>query len=179
MKFTYYYIQDYLNKQEIKKINSIFKKKAIEFKKQAPTLKTSIAVQMPYEEIQKIKDINSTVININRLTFGFDLYENINDYVVQNTYSAKYRGQYKWHQDGEPYSQNYTIKLTTLINLSEEKYSGGEFFIHEGGNPHHVKVLDKPGSLLCFPSFILHKVTPVTKGTRITGTVFKSGRWWK
>jgi len=151
MKFTYYYIQDYLNKQEIKKINSIFKKKSIEFKKQAPTLKTSIAVQMPYEEIQKIKDINSTVININRSTFGFDLYENINDYVIQNTYSAKYRGQ----------------------------YSGGEFFIHEGGNPHHVKVLDKPGSLLCFPSFILHKVTPVTKGTRITGTVFKSGRWWR
>ena len=34
MKFTYYYIQDYLNKQEIKKINSIFKKKSIEFKKQ-------------------------------------------------------------------------------------------------------------------------------------------------
>jgi len=178
VKFTYYYILDYLKPNEIKKINFSFKNKSNDFKQQATTVKTSQAVQMPYEELKKIKDVNYNILEINRTVYGFDLYENINDWVVQNTYHSRNQGEYKWHMDGEQYDKKYTVKLTTLINLSEKKYSGGKLFIFDD-RPIEVKQLNKPGSLVVFPSFLLHKVTPVTKGTRITATIFKTGRWWK
>jgi len=179
MKFTYYYILDYLKKDEIKKLNFSFKNKSKDFTRQATTIKTSTAVQMPYDELKKIKDVHPVILNINRSTFGFDLYENLTDYVVHNTYSETNKGQYKWHQDCEPYSRNYTIKLTTLINLSEKKYSGGEFSIFDLSVPIHVKELDNPGCLVCFPAIFSHKVSPVTKGTRMSCTIFNTGRWWK
>jgi len=176
MKFTYYFLNDYLNKEEIKKINDVFRDKPNNFHKKAPTTKTSTAKEISYDEIGKIKNIEYTISYLNRLVFGFDLYENIYDGVVQNKYTNK--GQYKWHYDGEPYDVNFTIKLTTLINVSEKKYTGGKFMIFDG-KPLHVKEFDKPGTLICFPSFFLHRVTPVTKGERTTITIFKSGRWWK
>jgi len=178
MKFLYYYINDYLKPNEIKKLNSTFNKKADKFDKQADTLKTSRAVKMPYEELRKIKDVNYSILDINRSVYGFDLYENINDWVVQNTYQSTNQGEYKWHIDGENSDKHYTTKLTTLINLSEKKYSGGKFLLFEG-KIREIKELNKPGSLVVFPSFTIHQVTPVTKGTRITMTIFKTGRWWK
>ena len=176
MKHTYYYLNNYLSKKQIKKINNLFKDEPNNFNKSAPTIKTSTAKHLPYEEIGNIENIEHAISNINRICFGFDIYDNIYDGVVQNKYTNK--GQYKWHFDGEPYINNYTIKLTTLINVSEEKYTGGKFMIFDG-RPLHVKELDNPGTLICFPSYKLHKVTPVTKGERTTLTVFKTGRWWK
>tara|TARA_R100000900_G_scaffold92355_1_gene71780 strand:+ start:237 stop:773 length:537 start_codon:yes stop_codon:yes gene_type:complete len=178
MKFLYYYINNYLKPNEIKNINLKFNKKAEEFNKQALTLKTSKAVQMPYEELKKIKNVNQDILKINREVFGFDLYENTTDWVVQNTYKSTNQGEYKWHTDGEEYDKNFTTKLTTLINLSEKKYSGGNFFLFNNQSIE-IKELNKPGSLVIFPSFIPHKVTPVTRGNRTSLTIFTTGRWWK
>jgi PKHD-type hydroxylase len=36
-------------------------------------------------------------------------------------------------------------------------------------------VLDKQGSIIVFPSFIEHKVTPVTKGVRYSAVTWASG----
>ena len=178
MKFTYYYVNDYLTKAEIKKINKEFDKAPRPFHKQAPTVKSSVAVQTNYNKIKKIKDIRKSVGWINRKVFGFDIYENIDDDIIQNKYKASNRGQYKWHVDAEPYSQNFTLKLTTLINLSEKPYEGGVFKLFDG-KPYHVKEFDQPGSMIVFPSYFLHKVTPVTKGERISCTIFETGPWWR
>lgn len=179
MKFTYYFLSDFLNSKEIKKINSLCDKGGTLFYNQAPTIKTSVAKTILYAEINKIKNIKSTVNWINRECFGFDIYQNIdNDHFIQNTYSYNNKGQYKWHFDGEPYTRNYTIKLTTLINLSETKYEGGNFYLFDG-KPLHVKELDTPGSLIVFPSYFLHKVTPVRTGVRKSGTLFSTGPWWR
>lgn len=178
MKYTYYFIKNILNLTEIKKINSLIKEKGILFNKQAPTIKTSIAKEILYSEIDKIKNIKEIIYWVNREAFGFNIYTNIKDDFIHNTYSSDKKGQYKWHSDGEFYSSNYTIKLTALINLSEKKYEGGSFYIFDGV-PLKVKEFDEPGSLVVFPSYFLHKVTPVTKGIRYSGVLFITGPWWK
>ena len=178
MKFLYYYINDYLKPDEIKKLNSAFNKKAALFTPQAATLKTSRAVQMPYEELKKIKDVNHDILSINRDVYGFDVYESIVDHVVQNTYKSTNQGEYKWHIDSTNLGEKFTVKLTTLINLSEKEYSGGKLLLWEN-RPIEIEALNRPGSLVVFPSFILHQVTPVTRGTRISASLFKTGRWWK
>ena len=99
------------------------------------------------------------------------------DGCLLNIYSSSNTGNYGWHID-EALEPHVDIKLTLLINLSTEDYTGGKLFINRG-TESCLKELDKPGSALMFKSHILHKVTPVTKGERKTLTIFLSGPAFK
>ena len=71
---------------------------------------------------------------------------------------------YKWHLDiGK--GKHSTRKLSIVIPLSsEESYEGGELLIKIGEK--EISVPLKQGHAILFPSYILHKVTAVTKGRR-------------
>lgn len=73
-------------------------------------------------------------------------------------------GKYTKHIDGSIHS---TRKLTFSIQLSDpSEYEGGELLLW-GENTDKPFVANKQkGSITFFPSYILHEVTPVTKGTR-------------
>ena len=178
MKFTYYYMTNFLNKQEIKKINSLVNKIGVPFHRQAPTVKTSTCHSFSFEKLGQIKDFKKALLWINREAFGFNLFSETIDPPIRNIYSHKHKGQYKWHFDAEAHTTNYTTKLTALFNLSEKPYKGGDFYLLDG-KELLIKELSQPGTLFVFPSFYLHKVTPVTKGERITGTIFMTGPKWK
>jgi len=62
-----------------------------------------------------------------------------------------------------------------LLNLSEEPYEGGEFCMIN--SEENIKFSSGMG--LCLNPLIAHKVTPVTKGERITLTYWASGPAWK
>ena len=87
---------------------------------------------------------------------------------------------YGWHIDmpdkiykkKDPNFNNKTRKLscTLLLNDSSE-YTGGKFQIdfrshREKENIVQVQELVNEGDLLIFPSYLWHRVTPVTKGVR-------------
>ena len=67
------------------------------------------------------------------------------------------------------------IKLTCLLNLSEETYEGGEFHTINVGGKHDFA----PGMGLIMNPLIAHQVTPVTKGERITLTYWAGGPAWR
>ncbi len=70
----------------------------------------------------------------------------------------------------------HDIKLTCLLNLSEETYEGGEF--RTIGKPNeNIKFTSGMG--LIFNPMIAHKVTPVTKGERISLTYWGVGPSWR
>ena len=67
-------------------------------------------------------------------------------------------------------------KLSITIILSDSiEYDGGEFVFEKGGD----EVFKNQGTVIVFPSFIRHRVNPVTKGIRyslvnwFTGPAFK------
>jgi len=68
------------------------------------------------------------------------------------------------------------IKLTCLLNLSEEPYEGGEFCAI---NQEEETIKFDSGMGLVMNSLIAHKVTPVTKGERITLTYWAMGPLWR
>jgi PKHD-type hydroxylase len=68
----------------------------------------------------------------------------------------------------------HDYKLTAIINVSNEKYEGGNFELFTNG-PNHIKSLDHLGSVIIFPSYMQHRVTPVTKGTRKTVSIWFKG----
>ena len=76
-------------------------------------------------------------------------------------------GHYDWHMDLGPGTIPSMRKLSYTLILNPSEYEGGKLCFHVGrnfGNPHPGQ--DEIGSLIVFPSYLIHKVTHVTQGTR-------------
>ena len=71
------------------------------------------------------------------------------------------------------------IKLTALINISDDSFLGGDFYLLNSNSPLPVPELKNPGAMIIFNSFTLHKINPITKGTRKTITIFMKGPSFK
>jgi PKHD-type hydroxylase len=92
------------------------------------------------------------------------------------------KGQfYDWHCDSheEPYNNPDNInihgkqrKLSMTISLSDpNEYEGGDLEFdfrdtEKGSQPRVCEEIRAKGSVIVFPSFVWHRVTPVTKGIR-------------
>lgn len=120
----------------------------------------------PYNSAEAL-DLNTLVkpfiTMANRENFGFKLN---NFYEFQYTeYNEKNEGFYGWHQDIhwllETESQR---KLSVTIQLSNDDYEGGDFEFHKDlAQPSDIR---RRGTVIVFPSFFYHRITPVTKGIR-------------
>lgn len=87
-------------------------------------------------------------------------------------------GHYDWHQDIFPAcAENYQRKLSCSIQLSDPNdYEGGELIL--ATNPKLTETFVAPraqGSVCVFPSFITHRVTPVTSGERFSAVGWMRG----
>lgn len=80
---------------------------------------------------------------------------------------------YDWHLDLGPGSTNHR-KISITVQLSDpDEYEGGDFQIMRATR---VDTLPKSkGTVLLFPSYLLHRVTPVTKGIRKTLVLWVGG----
>ena len=116
------------------------------------------------------------VAQINHDKFQFDLHH------IENLQYGKYKqdGHYTWHMDSGPNLPNHR-KLSFVLGLSDpNSYEGGELQINVNGScdaPHAMKI--RKGDLIVFPSFMSHRVTPVTKGERMTLVTWAVGPKFK
>ena len=96
--------------------------------------------------------------------WNFDVWGYHDDFQYTKYYGGD-QGHYDWHMDLGPNMSNR--KLSCVIQLSDPSdYEGGELEFNLG-----YTILSVPkgkGVITFFPSFLLHRVTPVTKGTRIS-----------
>jgi predicted 2-oxoglutarate/Fe(II)-dependent dioxygenase YbiX len=85
-------------------------------------------------------------------------------------------GHYKAHVDTFMNPEVETRKLTVLAFLNDD-FEGGKLFIQNG----HEKIYppQTPGSVLIFPSFLMHGVEPVTSGIRRSIVTWLVGPWFK
>lgn len=122
----------------------------------------------------------SKVEDVNDENFGFKLFKKTPNVAHLNYYSAKNLSEYPYHIDMANPGTCHDMKLTAIINLSRQNYKGGQFqfMFHEGG-PTIVEELDNIGNVIVFPSFFLHKVTPVVEGERISLSIWFFGPNWK
>ena len=112
----------------------------------------------------------------NRKSFGY----NVNwDFHLDTFNYNKYEidDEYGWHIDLTP--EKYDMKLTCLLNLSEEPYEGGEFKVVRDEWDEKKEMKFDSGMGLMVNPLLIHKVTPITKGERITLTYWGIGPAWK
>ena len=78
-------------------------------------------------------------------------------------------GKYDWHMDVGPGSAPSMRKLSYSILLNAGEYEGGELAFHTGRtmkpDPGQTSS-DYVGAAFVFPSYLVHRVLEVTKGTR-------------
>ena len=113
------------------------------------------------------------VRQLNGQFFNFDISGFIEDFQYTTYYGDK-KGHYDWHIDMGNKSSTSPRKLSLVMQLSDpDEYEGGELQLMSSANPTTVE--KKKGFIAIFPSYMLHKVTPVTAGTRKSLVIWIAG----
>lgn len=116
--------------------------------------------------------LTSSALNLNHQFWKFNVtHSNQTEFLMYDV-----KGKYESHVDTFHQHSDETRKLTALAILNDD-FEGGKFYIqngHERTYPPQGK-----GSIIVFPSFMLHGVEPVTKGKRFTVVTWLVGPYFK
>jgi len=113
--------------------------------------------------------------NANERFFKFDLSR-----LESLQYTVYNEGQfYRDHMDlGYKNPNNAVRKLSFTMQLSDPAdYNGGELLIKHGSEPDIAR--KNRGAITFFPSYVMHEVTPVTRGTRKSIVGWVTGPHWR
>jgi PKHD-type hydroxylase len=185
--YTYAFWEDGFTDEEINRIVEIGEKNNFE---QAGIAKLD---QSEFESFKHIRDSKVSWISVNAETewiysklgviirnlnsdyYRFDLF-GFNEDLQYTVYNEK--GHYDYHMDLNIDSSLPARKLSCVVQLAEpSEYEGGELVIYGESGP--VAIKKKKGFVVVFPSYLLHRVEPVTAGVRrslvswITGPPFR------
>jgi PKHD-type hydroxylase len=117
--------------------------------------------------------LTDAVLAINEHYFKFDLWGMAEG--LQFTEYKEPSGMYNPHVDCM--YKGPVRKLSLSVQLSDSNdYEGGEFVINNGTETISSK---EQGTLIAFPSYALHGVKPVTKGTRYSLVAWMTGPQFK
>jgi PKHD-type hydroxylase len=178
---TYAYWTNAFSHKECKKIIELGKKRSLEkgvsVGATAEDYRSSnVAWIFPSDEtnwiFSRLAEIST---KLNNDFFKFDLFGLVEG--LQFTeYVGEECGKYDKHMD--TIFDGIVRKLSITVQLSEEDdYEGGEVILHIGSD-NYTNTKDQ-GNLLAFPSFTLHEVRPVTKGTRYSLVAWVTGKPFK
>jgi predicted 2-oxoglutarate/Fe(II)-dependent dioxygenase YbiX len=176
MRAATYSSMKIFNDEQIQEINSVINKNLIQGKDDLATgaKKTSDVKFVSLGKIKKLIDpFIDFCLTANNNFFGFDLHPLTN--MKKLNYNSYEKGtEYSWHIDAVSRDPVRDIKLTALLNLSEEAYEGGELVLFKGGEIV-CDEFNKTGSAIIFPAFTNHKVNQIISGSRHTLAIWMSG----
>lgn len=86
---------------------------------------------------------------------------------------------YNWHfdQDAQPDSNGKIRKLSCTVQLSHpDEYEGGDLQFETPYGQFTANEIKPKGSICVFPSYVTHRVTPVTSGVRQSLVMWNLGK---
>jgi PKHD-type hydroxylase len=123
-----------------------------------------------YERLQHLINQN------NKEHFNFDL--TMIETLQFTYYNSEEEGCYNKHVDPLCWNIPHNRKLSIVTQLSyPEEYEGGDLNLFTSSEPITIK--KEKGMITTFPSYILHEVTPVTKGERYSLVAWVHGPAFK
>lgn len=137
-----------------------------------PQIRKSKTAWMNYDSCPMLYDRLAFIArNLNGQYFDFDLHGFVEDF--QYTVYGPEKEHYVWHMDKGP-SSGPPRKLSLVLQLSDpSEYDGGDLELMDSNTP--IAVTKAKGMVYAFPSYILHRVTPITRGTRRSLVVWTCG----
>jgi len=180
VKFTdYYWFKDGFSKEELEHIEEMTLRLPFET---AATGQDDSSTVTEYRK-SKIKwcpqneewewvysKLHDMLVEANDVMWKFDL-STMNEQIQYTEYYGG-GGHYDWHMDCGTGIQNQR-KISVTVQLSSaDDYEGGDLEFNIG---NHITAPRIQGAAVIFPSFYLHRVTPVTKGTRKSFVLWVGG----
>lgn len=108
--------------------------------------------------------VNFILEQTNNRYYGFDLYGY--DSLQYTTYYGNNEGKYDWHMDSCLDTQIGETRKLSMTLLLDDDFEGGDFQINIGQEKNAKSLPIKKGRAVVFPSYVIHRVAPVTKGVR-------------
>jgi PKHD-type hydroxylase len=109
----------------------------------------------------------------NQNLYHFDLHS-MPEQIQYTEYYDHEKGHYDWHMD-TGHGNLSQRKISVTVQLSDgDEYEGGDLQLWPGGTYPLVAPRGK-GNVVIFPSFLMHRVTPVTRGTRKSFVLWLGG----
>jgi PKHD-type hydroxylase len=168
------------SKEECQTIINIAKDKGLikgKSKRESDVRDSKISWLYPIDNMDWVfRRVTDITLNLNERFFKFDLF-GINEGFQFTNYEAP-SGKYGKHVDR---AINMCVrKLSISIQLTNpDEYEGGELKLYDGDD-NEANVMDKKqGTLIIFPSYVLHEVMPVTKGERNSLVTWVTGKQFK
>lgn len=116
-------------------------------------------------------------LEANNSLWHFDLIS-VDEKIQYTEYYDTADGHYTWHQDiGGGSASKRKISITVQLSDPEE-YEGGDLEMWQGGEAV-VKSERGAGVVFIFPSYMMHRVTKVTKGTRRSFVLWVGGQHYR
>ena len=181
VNFTdYYWFKEAFNKEELTRIEDMTKE--IEFE-DAVTGEGDDAKVSDYRK-SRIKwcpqnaewgwvygKLHDMIVEANDIMWKFDL-SHMSEKIQYTEYYGNNEGGYEWHMDcGEKIQNQRKISVTVQLSDSSE-YEGGDLEFNIG---RELTAQRGIGTAVIFPSFYLHRVTPVTSGIRKSFVLWVGG----
>ena len=144
-------------------------------KQLAPTMRSGGVLWIHHRDMSPhILSRLFTVASVANHLRGWNFHiEGLTPLVQATSYAAEGAEHYDWHTDWAPGSLGYR-KISIVAHLSDPaSYDGGTLQLTNDAAPMET---DKTtGTVVVFPSFVLHRVTPVTRGRRLGLVVWAVG----
>jgi PKHD-type hydroxylase len=87
-------------------------------------------------------------------------------------YQGSEGGHYDWHVDQGDLAQRRKLSLSLQLT-DPAQYDGCDLQFHAGN--HIASASRTRGTVIAFPSYVLHRVTPITRGMRKSVVVWTTG----
>lgn len=199
LEYTYWYFEDAISPEICDRIIEIGKRKSLKLGETnrreskgiddytEEDLEDLIKVRnshIAWLDIPWIYHLNRKYISIANKNAGWNFDW---DYTEQCQFTTYSPGQfYDWHPDqhtfvypeesGEQMVGKYRKLSSTLLLNDPSEFEGGELEFHTNRDKTFIcKELSKKGSLVVFPSFVYHRVNPVSSGTRYSLVTWNLG----
>jgi PKHD-type hydroxylase len=124
--------------------------------------------------------LNGVIEELNECFYNFIL--NGYDSFQYTEYHDSENGTYNFHMDtgfgdrnADDQFETRKLSLVMCLNRPGIDFEGGQFFMNTGNEKDAFEVEMKRGKIILFPSFLIHRVAPVTKGIRKSLVIWVTG----
>jgi PKHD-type hydroxylase len=185
--YPFCYRDDTFTEQELDSMCQYFSQHEVE--------RATVGPNLIDESIRK-----SNVKFFNRDDYTFPIFDKLNyaieemnerfyNFILNGYHSFQYteyhheqKGEYNFHMDtffgdrnGDSQFEMRKLSVVMCLNHPGIDFEGGQFYMNIGNEKESFEVEMKRGRIIFFPSFLIHRVAPVTKGVRKSLVIWVTG----
>lgn len=143
--------------------------------KSVPDIRRTRVCWLPMDSHRWAYELVWTIATTANQLLRFDLAP-VPEQIQLARYDADESGFFEWHADTVPSDLTRKLSISVPLNPATD-YDGGVLELNQGTAV--IRAEQEPGAPIIFPSWLIHRVTPVTRGRRYSLVAWVRGPNWR